>query len=190
MRLPSVVFLTMLMLIVPMNGRCQDFDSLKPIDWGVTAVELPSSWGPTTVAGAGVGYGVSGPDTRELFTVQYVGAKLMSLDKAAIYGCYQHGVVEGTRIGGDGARLILASQWNDVPQFTWLAGIGFLSRVQELADSTLDFGLTFDGGLSYTANDYLEVTIYTFACDRGRQFGWSVMAGLTLKDWQKLVPGL
>jgi len=149
-----------------------------------------TSWGPATIAGAGVGYGVSGPNLHELFTVQYVGLKVLSLDKAATYACYQHGAIEGTQVGGNGGRLILASQWSDVPQCSWLVGIGFLDNIDELKNGTLASGLTFDGGLSYSANDWLELAGYAFAWDRGTRFSWVLTFSMAIKDPQRLIPGL
>lgn len=165
-------------------------DSIKPIDWGVSAIQAPSSWGPSMIAGAGIGYGVSGPDRRELFTIQYAGLRVLALEGAATYACYQHGMVEGTEVGGNGARLIFVSGWRQVPDFSWLMGIGFLDHIQELRDSTLDVGMTWDGGLSYSPNDWLELAIYAFAWDRGPRFSWALTFSMAIKDPQRLIPGL
>lgn len=153
---------------------------------------LAQTWhGPSIIGGAGVGYGVSGPETKGTFVYQFAGVKLKSLEAGAVYICYQRGFVQGTDVGGAGGKLVLTDQWTSCPGFTWVFGLGFLDNLQPLQDQTpLKAGLTFDGGLSYDASEWLDIGVYGSAWDRGGQADWFMSIFGVIKDPQKLIPGL
>ena len=147
------------------------------------------AWGPSLIGGAGVGYGLTGPDDGRTFVVQYAGAKILTLDQAAVYLCYQHGGIEGVSgVGGNGGRAILASSFRAAPAFSALIGIGFLENLQPDGTS-LDAGLTADGGLSYDVSDWIEAAVYGMAWDRGDRASWAITFSLIVKDPQRIIPG-
>lgn len=151
-----------------------------------------TAWGPSILSGIGVAYAVHGPANREWFTNAYAGAKVLQLDHGAVYACYQYVASENADWGGNGAKLMLTQAWKDVPQFTWGTGIGFISKIKERPDttSTKIAGLSFDGALSYDASQLIDITAFVTAVDGGPRFHFMVAVLFTLKDAQKLIPGL
>lgn len=148
------------------------------------------AWGPTFIGGAGVGIAVTGPDDGRTFVTQYAGAKVGDFNTAALYACYQHASIDGVAdVGGDGARLIFAASLKKATCLSTLFGIGFLDDLQPDGTGGYKTGLTADGGLSYDASEWMEVSVYGSAWDRGDATSWSVMLGLTLKDPQRIIPG-
>jgi hypothetical protein len=154
-------------------------------------VAQAQTWGPTTIAGAGVGYAVSGPESHQTFVYQYAGLRIKQLDKGSVYACFQRGFVQGGDVGGIGGKLVLADQWKAMPAFTWVFGLGVLDNLQPLEDQTpLKVGLTFDGGITYDASQWLDVGIYGSAWDRGGKADWFISIVGVLKDVQGLIPGI
>lgn len=154
-------------------------------------VAVAQTWGPSVIGGAGVGYGVSGPEVEQTYVVQYAGIRALALPGASVYACWQRGLIPGLGIGGNGAELLLVSQWRDCQSLSMLAGLGFLQNLQGIQDSTdLKAGLTFMGGVSYDVTDLVDVGAIVVALDRGTRADWCITALLTIKDPQKLIPGL
>lgn len=133
--------------------------------------QTDETWGPETIGGAGVGYGIDGSYTRQTFVYQFAGLKLKTLDFGAIFLCYQRGFIEGTDVGGNGAKIILADRWTKAPDFTWLMGLGFIDNIKAIEDGTeLKAALTVDGGLTYSASQWIEIGIYGQAWDTRTEF--------------------
>jgi hypothetical protein len=147
--------------------------------------------GPTVIGGAGVGYGVSGPENAQTFVYQFAGVKVKQLDAGAVYLCYQRGFAQGSEVGGSGGKLVLADQWGHCPSFSWVFGLGFLDNLQPLQDETpLKAGLTFDAGLSYDASQWFDIGVYGSAWDRGGRADWFLSIFGVIKDPQRLIPGM
>ncbi|MEW5876261.1 MAG: hypothetical protein AB1752_13915 [Candidatus Zixiibacteriota bacterium] len=178
----------------------------------VAQAQKDEDYGPSAIAGAGVGLAVEGPDTRETFLTQFVGLRVLTPEGAAVYACYQRGTIEGLGIGGNGAKVVLADRWTQLPDFTWLLGLGFLDNIKAIADGTdLKAGLTFEGGITYDASRWIEIGLFGSAWERGvdplppsslpavsgeveeRRGGrvsWLIMLTGIIKEPLKLVPGL
>lgn len=134
----------------------------------LSAVAQDAEFGPSTIGGAGVGYAVDGPDSRETFLVQFAGLRLFSPAGSSVYACYQRGTIEGLDVGGSGAKFVLADRWRQAPDFTWLLGLGFLDNIKSITDGTdLKTGLTFEGGITYDASRWIEFGLFASAWERG-----------------------
>lgn len=152
------------------------------------AVAVAQWQSPTIVGGAGVGYGFSGPEIHRTFVYQFVGLHVKELTNGAVYLCFQRGFPQGTEVGGIGGKLLLVSQWRRLPDFTWSMGLGFLDNLQPLQDeSPMKAGLTFDGGLSYDVNDWMDIGVYGSAWDRGGNADWFLSIFGSVKDPQRLL---
>ena len=125
--------------------------------------------GPDVMAGAGIGYGVDGPNQQNTFVTQYAGFKARGFKTAAIYIFYQHASVPGSAsVGGDGGKAMLISESKHSPDWTLGVGLGFLTNIRGNPENgSLGGGVTFEGLLGYTWSEWLALSVNGNAWDRG-----------------------
>lgn len=141
-----------------------------------------------TFGGASVGYTVRGPDSHEMFTTYWAGARIKKIDADnMVFAAYQHGKIEDAE-AGDGGKVLFATQCKNLSGFWFVGGLGFLTNIAEEGDNSHTTGITVDGGFSVDFSDYANLTLLGTAVDRGPRFSWMLNGGFTIWNPEKLLP--
>ena len=145
---------------------------------------VPALAGDTTktIAGFGIGHGVTGTQSHETFTFAFAGARLATLDEGVVYGVYQRGDVQGSEIGGHGASIIYAQPIQKLKSVWLMVDLGILNDIATNADGDLVPGLTIGAGLSWQATDKMNLDCYLKAWDTGPDFSAIVYGALHLEN--------